>query len=126
MSYLTLSSQEKHLFYSVNTFTRIRQHYFFKYWGDQCIGRTPTSNFGRDRPPSPPRSPPLVEYYKMLNKRWVINETIVSKQKRSSIFFENCEVKFLETSVTKKFFRAKCLKVRTGTYFLTKKPWIKR
>src|SRR6218665_3722232 len=37
MSYLTLSSQEKHLFYSVRTFTHIRQHYFSKYWGDQCM-----------------------------------------------------------------------------------------
>src|SRR6218665_706712 len=33
MSYMTLSSQEKHLFYSVRTFPRIRQHYFSKYWG---------------------------------------------------------------------------------------------
>src|SRR6218665_3259029 len=27
-------------------------------WGDQCMGRPP-SNFGGDRPPVPPRSPPL-------------------------------------------------------------------
>src|SRR6218665_3529084 len=37
--------------YSVYTFTRIRQHYFSKYWGDQCMGRPPTSNFFGDRPP---------------------------------------------------------------------------
>src|SRR6218665_508834 len=38
-------------FYSVRTFARIRKHYFSKYWGDQCMGRPPTSNFGGDRPP---------------------------------------------------------------------------
>src|SRR6218665_1067252 len=53
MSNLTLSSREKHLFYSVHTLTRIRQHYFSKYWGDQCMGRPPTSNFLGDRPPVP-------------------------------------------------------------------------
>src|SRR6218665_3824338 len=31
-----------------------------KYWGDQCMARPPTLNFGGDRPPSPPRSPPLI------------------------------------------------------------------
>jgi len=45
-------------FYSVRAFVPIRQHYFSKYWGDQCMGRPHTSNFGGDRPPSPPRSPP--------------------------------------------------------------------
>src|SRR6218665_1290090 len=54
MSYLTLSSQEKHLFYFVHTFTRIRQHYFSKYWGNQCMGRPPTSNFRGTVPPVPP------------------------------------------------------------------------
>src|SRR6218665_17807 len=34
------------------------QHYFSKYWGDQCMGR-PHLKFWGDRPPSPPRSPPL-------------------------------------------------------------------
>jgi len=53
---MTLSSQEQplfqtriplwHLFYSVRTFARIRQHCFSKYWGDGCMGRAPTSNFG--------------------------------------------------------------------------------
>src|SRR6218665_2534623 len=58
--YMTLSSQEKHNFHSVHAFTHIRQHYFSKYWGDQCMGGPPTSTFGGDRPPqSPPRSPPL-------------------------------------------------------------------
>src|SRR6218665_823890 len=32
MSYSTLSSQQNTFFYSVHTFTRIRQHYFSKYW----------------------------------------------------------------------------------------------
>src|SRR6218665_325809 len=39
------------IFHSVHTFTHIRQHYFSKYWGDQCMCRPPTSNFGGDRPP---------------------------------------------------------------------------
>src|SRR6218665_2819226 len=38
----------------------MRQHYFLKYWGDQCMGCPPTANFGGGRPPRPPpRSPPL-------------------------------------------------------------------
>src|SRR6218665_1088390 len=57
--YMTISSQEKHNFHSVHAFTHIRQHYFSKYWGDQCMGGPSTSTFGGDRPPSPPRSPPL-------------------------------------------------------------------
>src|SRR6218665_105777 len=35
-------------------FARLRQHCFSKYWGDQCMGRPPTSNFGGDRPPPVP------------------------------------------------------------------------
>ena len=41
-------------FYSVHTFSRTRQHYFSKYWGDQCMGRPPTSNFWGGPSPSPP------------------------------------------------------------------------
>src|SRR6218665_187253 len=49
-------------------FARLRQHCFSKYWGDQCMGRPPTSNFGGDRPPlSPPRSPPLLVCSRTLN-----------------------------------------------------------
>src|SRR6218665_1144059 len=48
------------IFYSVRTFARIRQHYFSKYWGNRCMDRSPTSNFGGDRPPVPPRSSPLL------------------------------------------------------------------
>src|SRR6218665_2539494 len=65
MSYMTLSSQEKALFqkripsrhlffYSVRAFTPIPQHFFSKYWGDQCMGRPPPQIFWGDRPPSPP------------------------------------------------------------------------
>src|SRR6218665_1905250 len=46
------------LFYSGRTFARIRQHYFSKYWGDGCMGRTPTSNFGGPSPQSPLGLPP--------------------------------------------------------------------
>src|SRR6218665_1844659 len=52
--YMTISSQEKHNFHSVHAFTHIRQHYFSKYWGDQCMGGPPTSTFGGTVPPSPP------------------------------------------------------------------------
>src|SRR6218665_1710398 len=52
-SYTTLSSQEKPLFYSFHTFAHIQQHYFSKYWGDECMGRTPTSNFGGPSPQFP-------------------------------------------------------------------------
>src|SRR6218665_1725450 len=54
MSYMTIFSQEKHHFHSVHTFTHIRQHYFSKYWGEQCMGRPPHLKFWGDRPPSPP------------------------------------------------------------------------
>ena len=48
-------------FYSFHIFAYIRQRYFSKYWGGgECVGRPPTSNFGRDRPPVPPRFPPLL------------------------------------------------------------------
>src|SRR6218665_1077455 len=57
---MTISSQEKHNFHSVHAFTHIRQHYFSKYWGDQCMGGPPTSSFGG---PVPPRSPPLYVAY---------------------------------------------------------------
>ena len=68
---MTLSSQGKALFklrkeflddtyfvYSVRPFAPIPQHYFSKYWGDQCMGR-PHLKFGGTVPQSTPRSPPL-------------------------------------------------------------------
>src|SRR6218665_2259052 len=45
-------------FYSVQAFVPIPQHYFSKYWGDQCMGRHPSKIWG-GRAPVPPRSPPL-------------------------------------------------------------------
>src|SRR6218665_340793 len=38
------------IFYSLQAFAPIPQHYFSKYWGDQCMGRPPTSNLWGDRP----------------------------------------------------------------------------
>src|SRR6218665_3925298 len=38
------------IFYSIRTFTRIRQHYFSKYWGDQCMGRPPPQILGGPSP----------------------------------------------------------------------------
>src|SRR6218665_1425763 len=58
MSCMTLSSQQNHFFYSFHTFAHIRQHYFSKYWGDGCMGRPPTSNFGTTVPSVPPRFRP--------------------------------------------------------------------
>src|SRR6218665_268484 len=49
----------KTIFYSVHPFAHIRQHYFSKYWGDQCMGRPPPQILGGTVSPSSPRSPPL-------------------------------------------------------------------
>src|SRR6218665_1874138 len=46
-------------FYFLRTFARIRQHYFSKYWGHQCMGRPPRQILEGPPPPVPPRSPPL-------------------------------------------------------------------
>ena len=53
--------------YSVHTFTRIRQHYFSKYWGTNAW-TVPHLKFLGNRPPSPPRSPPLITAYN--NNSW--------------------------------------------------------
>src|SRR6218665_3811470 len=53
MSYLTLSSQGKHLFHSVHTFTRIRQHYTSLNIGEKNSWAVPTSNFWGTIPPVP-------------------------------------------------------------------------
>ena len=53
MTYMTLSSQEKHLFYSIHTFTRIRQHYTSQNIGGTNAWAVPTSNFGGTVPPVP-------------------------------------------------------------------------
>src|SRR6218665_1759562 len=53
MSYFTLSSQEKHRFFCVHAFKRIRQHYFSKYWGTNAWAALHLKFWG-DRPPSPP------------------------------------------------------------------------
>ena len=46
-------------FYSVRTFTRILQHYFSKYWGNNAWAVPQPQIFGEAVPPVPPRSPPL-------------------------------------------------------------------
>jgi len=49
------------LFYSVHTFTRIRQHYFSKYWGRTNAWAVPHLTFWGTVPPvPPPRSTPDV------------------------------------------------------------------
>src|SRR6218665_3045631 len=53
MSYMTLSSQEKHLFYSVHTFARIHNTTSQNIRGDGCMGRPPTSNFWGTVPQHP-------------------------------------------------------------------------
>jgi len=47
--YYPFLTRKTPFFYSVHTFTRIRQHYFSKYWGDQCMGR-PLPQIWGDRP----------------------------------------------------------------------------
>src|SRR6218665_3769983 len=46
------------LIFSVHAFTHIRQHYFSKYWGTNAWA-VPHLKVWGDRPPVPPRSPPL-------------------------------------------------------------------
>src|SRR6218665_2483679 len=46
------------IFYSVQTFAPIPQHYFSKYSWDQCMGRPPLQILGGPSPQSH-RSPPL-------------------------------------------------------------------
>ena len=63
-------------FYSVQAFAPIPQHCFSKYWGDQCMGRPPTSNFGGTVLPVPPRSPPLLKVNSWIS--WTTARTVVS------------------------------------------------
>ena len=64
MSYMTLSSQQKALFQQKNSLTTpifsslqafapIPQHYFSKYWGDQCMGHPHLKFLGGPSPQSP-------------------------------------------------------------------------
>src|SRR6218665_1778906 len=60
MSYMTISSQEKHNFSLCSCFHAHPTTLLLKILGDQCMGGPPTSNFGGTVPPVPPRSPPLL------------------------------------------------------------------
>src|SRR6218665_2011611 len=60
MSYMTISSQEKHNFSLCSCFHAHPTTPLLKILGGPMHGRSPTSNFWGDRPPSPPRSPPLL------------------------------------------------------------------
>jgi len=69
MSYMSLSSQEKPLLQQIiprHLFTLFMlsyapyKHYFSKYWGGRMHGPSPPQIFWGDRPPSPPRSPPVL------------------------------------------------------------------
>src|SRR6218665_1592159 len=58
------SSLIRPFFYSVRTFAHIRQHYFSKYWENQCMGR-PTSvriagGVGGVEPPTSSLRPPYL------------------------------------------------------------------
>src|SRR6218665_3310390 len=60
MSYMTISSQEKHHFSLCSYFHAHPTTLLLKILGgDQCMGGPPISNFGGTAPPVPPRSPPL-------------------------------------------------------------------
>src|SRR6218665_3963860 len=68
MSYMTLSSQENtlfqkiillwHIFLLYSYFRALPTTLLLQLLGDGCMGRPPPQILG-DRPPSPPRSPPL-------------------------------------------------------------------
>src|SRR6218665_1979035 len=55
---------------SFHTFAHIRQHYFSKYWGDECMVRPPTSNFGGT---VPPRFPPLVHILSITHHNFIVS-----------------------------------------------------
>src|SRR6218665_4155548 len=59
MSYMTISSQEKHNFSLCSCFHAHPTTLLLKILEDQCMGG-PHLKFWGDRPPSPPRSPPLL------------------------------------------------------------------
>src|SRR6218665_2023991 len=59
MSYMTISSQENHHFSLCSYFHAHPTTLLLKILGGPMHGPSPTSNFWGDRPPSPPRSPPL-------------------------------------------------------------------
>src|SRR6218665_2922914 len=53
---MTLSSQQNHLFFTLFILSRTSDNTTSQnIGGDGCMGRPPTSNFGGDRPPSPPQ-----------------------------------------------------------------------
>src|SRR6218665_1135163 len=59
MSYMTISSQEKHNFSLCSCFHAHPTTLLLKILGgDQCMGGPPTSNFFGGPSPSPPRTPP--------------------------------------------------------------------
>src|SRR6218665_942674 len=59
MSYMTISSHEKHNFSLCSCFHAHPTTLLLKILGGQCMGGPPHLKFWGDRPPSPPRSPPL-------------------------------------------------------------------
>src|SRR6218665_2922484 len=60
MSYMTLSSQEKHLFLTLFILSRASDNTTSQYWGGTNAWAVPHLKFGGGPSPSPPRSPPLV------------------------------------------------------------------
>src|SRR6218665_3604096 len=59
MSYITISSQEKHNFSLCSCFHALPTTLLLKILGGPMHGPSPHLEFWGDRPPSPPRSPPL-------------------------------------------------------------------
>src|SRR6218665_872396 len=69
---MTISSQEKqekHNFSLCSCFHAHPTTLLLKILGGPMHGRSPTSNFG-GRPPSPPRSPPLVSAHQVWASAW--------------------------------------------------------
>src|SRR6218665_3327964 len=67
---MTLSSQEKHLFFTLFILSHASNNTTSpNIGGDQCMGHHPTSNLGGPSPQCPARTPPLVKIKKIKIQR---------------------------------------------------------
>src|SRR6218665_46316 len=75
MSYMTISSQENHNFSLCSYFHAHPTTLLLKILGGPMHGPSPHLKFWGDRPPSPPRSPPLVSCQNEESHFIMYNET---------------------------------------------------
>ena len=79
------------IFHSVHTFTHIRQHYFSKYWGDQCVGRPPHLTFFWGPSPIPPRSPPLsVPMMRSIHEQCILRAPAIALSDHRAVYDAKC------------------------------------